>query len=212
MGGIIYYWKNTKGWLHCGFQYWEGDQLFFLLYTLDKRKLAWISATKTYTELSDQRGGYRISFAKEPDSGTQPCVWNNSSTACLECMGGMCWVIEASPHPQILKLEPNPTAYSRPVFLWLTFTLGSGKVVIWPGWPNIHGDTCYLSQQQEMLLFVSFITPPNSPRLQKKDDSKIQCWGALLYSPNKFPLTVCWHKLRTAPHINTLLQLELNYK
>lgn len=62
------------------FRYTESDQLFFLHYTLNKRKKAGLNFykeehTKNYLI---SRVGYRISFAKNPESHPQPYVWNNS--------------------------------------------------------------------------------------------------------------------------------------
>lgn len=92
--------KTLEGWLHCGFQIHEGDQLFFFHYMLNKRRLVWISIRKMYKELSISRVGYRSSFAENPVSHPQPNVWNNScATLPVWHYRGTCQIIQTFSHP-----------------------------------------------------------------------------------------------------------------
>lgn len=84
--------KTPGGWLHCGFQI-HGKWPAVLSPLHPQQKKAGLNFykeehTKNYLI---SRVGYRISFAKNPESHPQPYVWNNSVQPLSWHQGGNMW-------------------------------------------------------------------------------------------------------------------------
>lgn len=118
--------KTPGGWLHCGFRI-HGRWPAVLSPLHPQQKKAGLNFykeehTKNYLI---SRVGYRLSFAKNPESHLQPYVWNNSVQPLSWYQGGNMWDnLNFLLAPEVWN---GNQSYWLTDFLLFTFTLRLGR-------------------------------------------------------------------------------------